>query len=285
MKILLVILCLLTGLSADAQEEIKVTVQERPSSQGIQPAFETEIPQATSADAIRILELTLSPSRIFSKRQKFVQDGDEWIMRDVDIKKISSGPITVFAQVSSFPERIFMKIFLKDSDGFIGVSPETGAKTEDASKLIRDFAVEVYRDAVGKELRNEQVILKSREQDLKKMRRKSSQNERRINGLKSDNIEMRNENREYQMQLGRKENFSTQGENVQIILYQHEIDAKKLEKEIRSNQRNINRNERKISKFERQSTHNLREQGDILNQIDKQKIVVNDIESKLRNIR
>lgn len=285
MNKLFITLLLLMGLSAAAQEEIKVTIQERPSSQGLQPAFETEIPQATAADAIRILERTLSPRRIFSRSQKFVQEGDEWIMRDVDVKKISSNPITVYTQVSSFPERIFVKIFIKDREGFIGASPETGAKTQDASAFIRDYAVAVYRDAVEKELKNEQNILKSLEQDLKRMGRQYSQNERRISGLKSDNVEMRNEIRENQMRLQRKEGFVAEGESARIILDQHQVDAKKLEKEIRSAQRKINRNERRISKFERQGSRNLREQSDILNQIDKQKIVVKDIEAKLRNIR
>jgi hypothetical protein len=285
MNKLIFVLLMLAGLTSMAQEEIIVNMQERPSSQGLQPAFEVEIPQATSPDALRILERTLSPRRLFSKNQKFVQESDEWIMRGVDVKKISSSPLTVIAQVSSFPERIFVRIFLSDDLGFVGSSESMSAKADDASRFVRDYALEVYRDAVEKELRSEQNILRSLEQDLRKMGRRQSSNDRKINNLKSDNLEMRNEIRNYEMRMQRKDSFNATGESAQIVLEQHETDTKQLQKDIRSNQRKINRNERRISKFERQANRSVRDQRDILDQIDRQKIVVNEVETKLRNIR
>jgi len=278
-------LLMLAGVTSIAQETIIVNIQERPSSQGLQPAFEVEIPQATSPDAVRILERMLAPRRLFSKNQKFVQEGDEWIMRNVDIKKISSSPLTVIAQVSSFPERVFVRIFFSDDQGFVGSPESMSAKTEDANRFVRDYALDVYRDAVEKELRNEQNILRSLEQDLKKMGRQQGSNERKINNLKSDNLEMRNEIRNYEMRLQRKDSFNATGESALIVLDQHEEDTKQLQKDIRSNQRKINRNERRISKFERQANRSVRDQRDILDQIDHQKIAVNEVETKLRNIR
>lgn len=282
---LIFVLLMLAGMTCIAQEEIIVNMQERPSSQGLQPSFEVEIPQATSADAIRILERTLAPRRLFSKNQRFVQDRDEWIMQDINVKKISSSPLSVITQVSSFPEKIFVRIFFRDEQGFIGSSETMSVKTDDASKFVRDYALEVYRYAVEKELQAEQRILRSLEQDLRKMGRQQSSNERKISNLKSDNIEMRNEIRNYEMRMQRKESFNATGESAQIVLEQHETDTKQLQKDIRSNQRKINRNERRISKFERQTNRSLRDQRDVLDQIDRQKILINEVETKLRNIR
>lgn len=282
---LIFVMLMLAGLTSKAQEEIIVNLQERPSSLGLQPAFEVEIPQAKSTDAVRILERTLAPSRIFRKNQKFVQQSDEWIMREVDVKRISSSPLTAIAQVSSFPERISIRIFFSDEQGFIGSPESMTAKTEDASRFVRDYALDVYRDAVEKELRNEQNILRSLEQDLRKMGRQQGSNERKISNLKSDNLEMRNELRDYEMRMQRKNSFNATGESAQIVLEQHEEDTKQLQRDIRSNQRKINRNERRISKFERQANRNIRDQRDILDQIDRQKIVVTQVETKLRNIR
>jgi hypothetical protein len=283
-KIIFVLL-MLAGVKSIAQETFIVNIQERPSSQGLQPAFEVEIPQATSPDAVRILERMLAPRRLFSKNQKFVQEGDEWIMRNADLKKISSSPLTVIAQVSSFPEKIFARIFFSDDQGFLGSSESMSAKTEDAKRFVRDYALDVYRDAVEKELRNEQNILASLEQDLRKMGRQQGSKERKINYLKSDNLEMRNEIRNYEMRLQRKDSFSATGESARIVLDQHEQDSKQLQKDISTNLRKINRNERRIFKFERQASSSVREQRDILDQIDRQKIVVNQVETKLRNIR
>ena len=276
---------MLAGVKSIAQETFIVNIQERPSSQGLQPAFEVEIPQATSPDAVRILERMLAPRRLFSKNQKFVQEGDEWIMRNADLKKISSSPLTVIAQVSAFPEKIFARIFFSDDQGFLGSSESMSAKTEDAKRFVRDYALDVYRDAVEKELRNEQNILASLEQYLRKMGRQQGSKERKINYLKSDNLEMRNEIRNYEMRLQRKDSFSATGESARIVLDQHEQDSKQLQKDISTNLRKINRNERRIFKFERQASSSVREQRDILDQIDRQKIVVNQVETKLRNIR
>jgi hypothetical protein len=290
MKQLIIIFLLIAGaLAVSAQEEITVTLQERPSSKGLQPAFEVEIPQAKENDAINILQKTLAPRglfRIFSKNPRLVQVKDEWIMRDVEVNKISIKPLNVYAQVSSFPERIFVKIFFQEEDQeFIGSSESKSAKTEDASRFVREYGVEVYRNAVEAELRIEQDILSSLEQDLRKMGRKNSSTDRKISNMKSDNADMRNEIREYEMRMERKQTFNAQGEGATIILDQNEVDAKQLRKDIRSNQSKINRNERRISKFERQGNRNLRDQGDLMNQIDRQKIVVNVVETKLSKIK
>ena len=289
MKKLITIFFLLAGaLAISAQEEITVNLQERPSSQGLQPAFEVEIPQAKENDAINILQKTLAPSgilNIFSKKPRLVQVKDEWIMNDVELNKISNKPLNVYAQVSSFPERIYVKIFFQEDQTFIGSSEPMSAKTEDARRFVRDYAVEVYRNAVESELRYEQGILRSLEQDLSKMGRKNSSNDRKISNMKSDNADMKNEIREYEMRMERKQTFNAQGEGATIILDQNEVDAKQLQKDIRSNQSKINRNERRISKFERQGNRNLREQGDLMNQIDLQKIKVNEVETKLSKIK
>jgi len=287
-KLIFILLLLAGGLAVSAQEEIKVSLQERPSSQGLQPAFEVEIPQATQNDAINILQKTLVPRglfTIFSKNPKLVQEKDEWIIRDIDLNKVSSKPLNIYAQVSSFPERIFVKIFFQEDQTFIGSSESVSAKTEDAKKFVRDYAVKVYRNAVEKELRDEQNILKSLEQDLRKMGRKQSSTDRKISNMKSDNADMRNEIREYEMRMQRKQTFNADGEGAQIILDQNEVDAKQLQKDINSNKRKINRNERTISKYERRGNRNLRDQGDLLNHIDRQKIVVREVEIKLSNIK
>jgi hypothetical protein len=273
---------------AFGQEQLTVSIQERPSSQGIRPAFEVEVPQATANEAISILEKTLAPGGlfgIFSRKPRLVQEKDEWIMRDVEVKKISTQPLNVYAQVSAFPERIFIKIFFQEGGVFIG-SPESGSATvEDATRFVREYAVEVYRDAVKKELNGEENNLRALERDLRKMGRQQNSNDRKISNMRSDNQEMRSEIRDNEMRLQRKELFDASGSQAQGMLEQHEADAKKLRKDIRSNQKKINRNERRINKFERQGNRNLREQGEMLNTIDRQKIVVNEIKTKLQNIK
>ena len=287
MRSLLILILVFTAFAVTAQETLSVKILERQTSLGLQPAFEVEIPQATSSDAIKTLERKLVPRGIlslFSKNPKFVQEKDEWIMRQVSVKQISNNPLNVYAQVTEFPERIFVKLFFQEGEIFIG-RDSLNVSTHDAGKFVREYALEVYRDAVGQELSGEENVLRSLERDLKQMGRKQSTNERKISDLKSDNLDLRNEITEYEMRLKRKDSFSAEGEGAVIVLEQHESDAKQLTKNIRSNQRKIKSNERRITKFERQGNRNLRDQGDLLNAIDIQKIKINEVRTKLQNIR
>jgi hypothetical protein len=287
MKNILILLWMFAGTVAFAQQDLSVGIMERQTSQGLQPAFETEIPQASGNDAIKILESKLVNKglfSLFSRNPKFVQEKDEWIMREVTVKQISSDPLTVYAQVTEFPEKIFVKLFFKEGEQFIG-RDSLNVKTGDTRKFVREFAVEVYRDAVGNELKDEENKLRSLERDLKQMGRRLSSNERKVSNLRSDNQEMRSEIRTYEMRLQRKDTFSAEGEGAVIIMDQHAADTKKLNKDIRSNQRKINRNERQINKFERQGNRNLSDQSDLLNTMDRQKIVINEVKTKLQNIK
>lgn len=287
MRSLLLLILVFTANLITAQETLSVRIMERQTSLGLQPAYEVEIPQATSRDAIRILERKLVPGGIasmFSKKPKFVQEKDEWIMRGVSVKLISNTPLNIFSQVTEFPEQILVKLFFQEGEVFIG-KDSLNVSTRDAKNFVREFAVEVYRDAVGKELSGEQNILRSLERDLRQMGRKQSSNERKISNLKSNNQDLRSENREYEMRLKRKDSFQAEGEGTVIIMEQHETDAKQLNKNIRSNDRKIKSNERRITKFERQGNRNLQDQGDLLNSIDRQKIKINEVRTKLQNIK
>jgi len=287
MKSLIIILLCTVGLHVFAQDEIVVKMQERPSSKGLQPAFEVEVPQAQADDAIQILENTLSPKRflgIFKKRQRLVQEKDEWIMRNVEIKNIASEPLSVYAQVTSFPERIFVRLFFEGDQGFVG-SSESTINPDRTSQYVRDYGVSVYRDAVEQELKREEGILSQMQNDLKKMGRKQSNTDKRISNMRSSIVELERENADLKMRSQRKETVILEGAGAHAMKKQHEKDASQLQKQIRSNERKIRKNSRRISKSERLGNRNLREQADILNQIDQQKLVIREIESRLRNIR
>lgn len=287
MKNLIIALLCAVSLQVSSQDEIVVKIQERPSSKGLQPAFEIEIPQAQADDAIRILESTLSPRKflgIFKKRQRLVQEKDEWIMQDVEIKNIASEPLSVYAQVTSFPERIFVRLFFEGDQGFVG-SAESTVNTERVSQYVRDYGVNVYRNTVEQELKQEEGVLAQLQNDLKKMGRKQSNTDKRISSMRASNVDMERENADLRMRSQRKETVILEGAGAQAMKKQHDQEASQIQKQIRSNERKIRKNSRRISSFERKGNRNLRDQADILNQIDQQKLVIREVESRLRNIR
>lgn len=287
MKNLIITLLCLLSLPVSAQDEIVVNLQERPSSKGLQPAFEVEVPQAQANDAIQILENTLSPRGflgIFKKRTRLVQEKDEWIMRDIEIKSITSEPLTVYAQVTSFPERIFIRLFFEGRQGFVG-SAESAVNTDRANQYVRDYGVSVYRNAVEKELKQEEYILLQLQNDLNKMGRKKSTSDKRISNLRSNIEELERENSDLKMRSQRKETVILNGAGAEAMKKQHDEDVRQLQKQIQSNERKIRKYDRKISGYEKKGNRNLRDQADILNQIDQQKLVIGEVENRLRNIR
>ncbi|GAP69688.1 hypothetical protein BA6E_121138 [Bacteroidales bacterium 6E] len=288
MKTLLLIIFTLTIQWAQAQEEIKVNLKEYPTSRGNQPAFEVEIPQATTNDAVSILEKKLVPGGFFSmfkKKPRFVQEKDEWIMRGVEIREIGPGLTDVYLQVAAFPGRIFTRVFFDTADGFIGSSDNMLRNSESAMKLVRDYAVDVYKHAVSLELQEEENTLRSMERDLGRLTKGQSRSDRQISSLKSDIADMKREIDEYQMRLDRRETINLEGLDAETLRQQHAETAKEIEKDIRSNEKQIRRNERKISNLERKVGKNLRNQGDQLNLIDKQKLKIKEVEDKLGNIK
>ncbi len=288
MRTLILIIFIFTFQFAQGQEEIKVNLKEYPTSKGNQPAFEVEIPQAKTNDAVSILEKKLVPGGFFSmfkKNPKFVQEKDEWIMRGVEIREIGPGLTDVYLQVAAFPGTIFARVFFDTADGFIGSSDNMLQNSESALKFVRDYAVEVYKHAVSLELQDEENNLKSMERDLGKLSKGQSRSDRQISSLRSDITDMKRENDEYSMRLDRRETINLEGLDGEALREQHAETAKEIEKDIRSNEKQIRRNERKISKLERKVGKNLRDQGDQLNLIDKQKLKIKEVEEKLGNIK
>ncbi len=288
MRTLFLIIFIFTYQLTIGQEEIKVNLKEYPTSRGNQPAFEAEIPQATTNDAVSILEKKLVPGGLFSmfkKKPRFVQEKDEWIMRGIEIREIGPGLTDVYLQVAAFPGTIFTRVFFDTADGFIGSSENMLRNSESAMKLVREYAVEVYKHAVTLELQEEENKLRSMERELGKLTKGQSRSDSKINSLKSDITDMKREIDEYQMRLDRRETINLEGLDAETLRQQHAETAKEIEKDIRSNEKGIRRNERKISSLERKVGKNLRNQGDQLNLIDQQKLKIKEVETKLGNIK
>lgn len=282
MKTLLSLMLLFSTLTLFAQETLMVKVEESQTSQGMQPAFVVEVPQATDNDAISILERTLVPRNLlttFSKTPKFVKEKNEWSMQAVEVKRISGQPLDVFAQAQKLNNRVLVKVFFKEGEDFIG-KDSTDLRTDDAVKYVYDYALDVYRDAVEKELKAEESTLRSLEYNLRTAGHQQNKNDSRIANLRSVTEGLQNEMAESRDLLR-----SASGDASVIMLDGTELDKKKLDKEIRSKQRKIKKNESRISKLQRQGSQKSREQSNLERQIELQKDVIQGVNDKLMNIR
>ena len=259
-----------------AQTPIEVKIEQRPSSLGVQTAFEVAVPQAKPDDAIDLWKKTIIPGGLLKKTPKMEKVKDEWVVNDVLINDITSLPLNVITQVSSFPGNIYVRIFLQSEGGFLG-SPGSSPETTDAAvKFIREYGVAVYREAVEKELKKEENILRGLENDLNRLTRQEKSLGNKIENAQQDEEELKDEAKQNKEILkDARKNPETQSSEAR----------EELEKQLKSTEKDINKAQKAQSKFEKKESKNEKEQREKAFEIEKQKVRVEEVKKKLDNIK
>jgi hypothetical protein len=283
MKTFITFILFLVSYCLMAQTPIEVRVESRPSSQGIQPAFEVVVPQATPKDAIDMWKKTITPQQLFKKGEpKMEKLKDEWIARDVVIVEITTMPLNVYTQISSFPGNIYIRIFLQSAGKFIGPPDSTSTAEESASRFIKRFAVQLYVDAVEKELKDEENKLQAAQNDLHRLQKSKKNYEGKVEEAKSDEKVLRMESKENDMLLSNNQEV-VQLDSLDVTA--REKAQKEIEKQIKDNEKDIRKAQKSQTSFERKISNNIQEQNDKAAEIEKQKLRIRDLKIKLENIR
>lgn len=280
MRLLVALIFLLSGLITMAQDPIEVRIEQRPSSLGVQTAFEMVVPQAKPEEAIELWKKTIIPGGLFKKSPKMVKLKDEWIVKDIQIGDITSLPLNVITQVSSFPGSIYVRIFLQSEGGFLGSSGSSQQTTEAAVSYIRKFGVDLHRLAVGNELKAEEGVMKRLEKDLSKLNRQENKFNRRIRKARNQEDDMRVDAVRSKERL----DISTKIAGDEISEATKES-HKEMEKEIKSARKDIKKARKAQSKFERKSRKIENKQRDKIHEIEKQRVKMDQIRNRIQNIR
>jgi len=281
MRTIVTFVFLLGFLGVAAQVPIEVKIETRPSSLGIQTAFEVLVPQATANDAVDLWKKTIIPGGLFKKEPKMEKVKDEWIVKNVLISDITTLPLNVITQVSTFTGNIYVRIFLQTEGGFLGSSGSSRETTDAAVKFIRNYAVDLYRDAVGKELKQEEKKLKDLENDLEKLFKQNNNYNDKISGARKDERDLKDEARQNEELLKNQENV-IQIENSDT---KGKTPQEQLEKQIKSTEKDLNKAQKSQSKYSNKLNKNEKAQKDKAREIEKQKKHVEEVRTKLDNIR
>ena len=274
MKTIVPLLLCFFVAAAIAQEPIEVKVEERPSSQGVQPAFEVTVPQATPREAIDLWKKTIVPSQLLKKTPKMEKVKDEWLVNNVLISDIDPQPLDVITQVSEFPGYIYVRIFLYNQEGFLGAN--SSEQTTAAKAFIRKYAVELYRQAVEEELDDEKQTLKALQRDLKNLVSKNKSYEQKHADVVDEKARLEQEAKSQKELLHPKGIVSTtNAEDTREV----------LEKELKSTNKDIKKAGKTASRLNQKSRQNEKEQKEIEREIDKQKKKVEQVRTKLENIK
>jgi hypothetical protein len=274
MKTFIICLFLLATTVARAQEEIHVILENRASSKGILPAFEVMVPQATTREALDLLKKYLTPPGLFKRSPRLQKVKDEWLAANVLIDEIAPRPVNTIIQVSSFPGHIYVRLFFETENGFIGA--DSTAQTETTKNYVRNYGVELYLQAVEKELKNEEKKLRSLERDLNQLVRKNKNFRDKREDAEQDEQALKKEARDQREMLN--SNRLILGENPDATRETTKDELKDTEKEIKKARRSA-------SRFDRKTRKNLKDQNTKVQEIEQQRIRVEEVAAKLSNIR
>lgn len=281
MQKFIILFLMLSLVKTYAQEPLEVKIEPRPSSQGVQSAFEVIVPQATVDDAVKLWEKTVSPGGLLSKSPKMENIKDEWIIRNIIIDDISPDPFTSITQVSSFPGNIYVRIFLQNEEGFLG-SPESSTQAADAAAgYIRNYAVELYKQAVEKELKEEEKKLNELENEYNKMSRQNKSYDKKISKAEKEESSLRGDLKDDKKLL--KETKKSKDSDKS---YDEQAEAQEeLEKNIKDANKDLKKAQKTQSRFEKKINKNESEQEELEYKIEMQEERVNEVKRKLENIR
>ncbi|HPJ78719.1 MAG TPA: hypothetical protein P5086_10110 [Prolixibacteraceae bacterium] len=280
MKRMIFLLMMAGWLGAAAQEPIEVKVEQRPSSQGVVSAFEVVVPQATPKEAIELWKKTILPGGLFKKTPKMEKVKDEWIVRDIVVRDITHLPLNAYTQVSTFPGNIYVRIFLQSEGGFLGSPGSAEATTEAATRYIREYAVALYKQAVEKELKTEEARLRKLENELNAMHRKNKSYNRKATEAQKEQGALKEEVKLQEQELENKEYIYLENAGDNKTSPQEE-----MEKQLKETEKDLKKAQKSQSKFERKISKNERSQRNKEDEISKQKVKVEEVKTKLTNIR
>ncbi|MBK6987666.1 MAG: hypothetical protein IPH33_05180 [Bacteroidetes bacterium] len=295
MKKLLFALFLTTNF-CNAQDTLKVEELNRSFSLGNKNAFVIEIPQAD-------LKKVQSNWKTYLKKQNkrtITDKNGEITLSKGPIQTVSADSITVFSTLNAGETKVKLSVFLMMSDSSFLSSEKNSEAASAASRLLRTFGINEYKNAVNDELLEEQNKLSTLQKKVtlldeenEDIRKEIKDNERAID-RKKDEIKSNEQEQELKSnsifeQKKRLNNYV--GSDDQKSKEQKQL--KQLEKEKSKLQDNKDSLLKKIDDLESENRAN--EKKIALNTdekipeaqklVDQQKEVVKNVETKMNNIK
>ncbi|MDN5199792.1 hypothetical protein QQ008_00420 [Fulvivirgaceae bacterium BMA10] len=261
-------------------------------SKGSQPGITMQIPQASVEDVKKQWLKHIQANR----KNKAQIAGDEIVLTNTLLTEVSEDSLNIYSKINENMSGTNLVLFLEQNDQFISEELDK-AKYEATVKMMRDFGVESYKNAVKDELKEEKKILKDLRNDLNKLQneneklhKKISENELGIINKQSD-IKLNSLNEESKIEeiyeqskvVGAAEGEAKKEANKDLKSLKRE--RKKMQKKNKRMHNKIVDNRGEIEKTKEAIVENLSEQDLQKEKIKKQLSRVKSIEEKLSKIQ
>jgi len=288
----------------------QVSEEEKAMSQGINNALVVNIPNTTTKIAERVWK---NYAKQFSGKTKRNRKSEEWTTKGGKIEGIANEDLTVYAQIQSNNEDVELSMWVPMNDGYL--SSEYKEEYEEATKMLDEFALEVRIETVKESLKTAERILEKSEKDLSKLKKDNDGYHKDI-----EDAEKRIENSEESLVTNEEDQkiavqnvrdaedfFALEKDKLEEILAEADTkdEQKSVKKMIKTEEKKVKAAKSELKKEEREEKKlrktivnakktikeseakietNITDQENKVKNIDDQKIVVEEIEEKLKEL-
>lgn len=278
-----------------AQKPLIVEESARTFSKGSLTAYSATIPQTTLKDAEKDWMKYMATG---SKSKTALVNG-EYVLLGAVNKNVSPNPFNVYSKLLETTEGVNLTVWLTENDT-VFISKEISAdKALAAEKYVRDFVLQEYQETVKAELKaeNDKLEALGKEQDNlvkaeEKSAKKISEAQRSIQKSKdminTNNADLQNLAYKISSQKGMVERTASDqnaNKGAKQTLKELENEKKKLQKGIETQNKNIDSMNKQIRDEERNLAEGKEQQKSKIAEIEKQKQVVQTVQTKLENIK
>ncbi len=288
----------------------QVSEEEKAMSQGINNALVVNIPNTTTKIAERVWK---NYAKQFKGKTKRNRKSEEWKTTDGQISGVGGDDLTIYAQVQSNNEDVEFSMWVPMSEGYL--SSEYEEEYKEATKMLDEFALEVRIETVKESLKTAERILEKSEKDLSKLKKDNDgyhkdieDAEKRIENSEESLVTNEDDQKVAVQNVRDAEDFfaiekdkleeildeadtkdekksvkkmiKTEEKKVKVaknVLKKEEREEKRLKKTIVNAKKTIKESEEKIET-------NITDQENKVKNIEDQKIIVEEIEGRLKEL-
>lgn len=288
------------SLTIQAQNEIQVTNKFISMSQGEQPAYIVEIPEANYESSLKNWKKLIRQNT----KNKIEESGHEIVMKSTLIEDIYSKPINLYSAIIIGDSSLkLIAVYEIDSVFFDFEKVEKSVVNEKINSQIKhfmyNFASQQYMYAVEDELEAEENKLKYLQKELASLGKQSennmkdnSENEQNIKNSQDAINSYEIDNERKQNEINAKKEAISGISNDPELLDQAKGQLKSLEKEkkgiegkLEKEQKNIIKYQANIESLNIELERILELQGTKKEEIDAQELVVENVRKKLHAIK
>ncbi|MBS1614472.1 MAG: hypothetical protein JST49_16745 [Bacteroidetes bacterium] len=277
-------------------QNIEIADGERAFSKGTFASYQFTIPQAYLKDVSKDWQKYIKSG---SKNKPVEANGETSMLGAVN-KNVSGSTFDIYSTLVETTDGVRLTAWLVGPDSVYISKAVTTDRDLAAQKYLHDFAVQEYKDAVSRELKQQQDGLKALEDNLKefikeeeKSNQKIKENERSIDRQKNAITASLNDQKNKADQIGAQKKVV---EQQKAISEDAAKDAAKVQKGYEKELKQLEKNHEKLSKEIDKWEADIREEGRNIEKskqnqrlkndsIEKQKLVIKAVEEKLAAIK